>query len=405
MLSDVGFKLRNGILFADDVLLISRTSIGLKKLLSRVKWKFDALYLSISVDKSQIVSPADESWDLYDGYNNVQFSLKSVAQYKYLGTWMYGSMYKTGTEKQKYCIKQAHKYKQSCFHDSKFGSDVVDVICCTWKNVAIPSILFGCESIPFCDTNIEEIERVQSQVAKFALGVKVTTPNICAQTELGFKPFRQLLYENQLKFYSRLLFLPQDRLASQALHEHLSGSWRSPYMDYIADIRSKLNLTRMPVLHSKIHEIADKYFVHKTNQALSKLQWVHPIEKLSRQPYVSENQLSTTITEFKFENENLGNKAPRSDRPRMKHCPLCPVPSLNSGIHLLFNCPALSRIRSHTGISSYINQCTLFNLSIEDAYRRFVNGQTASGYELSVENYLERAKCMHVMKTVWFSKW
>ena len=36
---------------------------------------------------------------------------------------------------------------------------------------------------------------------------------------------------------------------------------------------------------------------------------------------------------------------------------------------------------------------------------RFVNGQTASGYELSVENYLERAKCMHVMKTVWFSKW
>ena len=77
----------------------------------------------------------------------------------------------------------------------------MDVICCTWKNVAIPSILFGCESIPFCDTNIEEIERVQSQVAKFALGVKVTTPNICAQTELGFKPFRQLLYENQLKFY------------------------------------------------------------------------------------------------------------------------------------------------------------------------------------------------------------
>ena len=47
----------------------------------------------------------------------------------------------------------------------------------------------------------------------------------------------------------------------------------------------------------------------------------------------------------------------------------------------------------------------LVNLSIEDAYRRFVNGQTASGYELSVENYLERAKCMHVMKTVWFSKW
>ena len=179
--------------------------------------------------------------------------------------------------------------------------------------------------------------------------------NICAQTELGFKPFRQLLYESQLKFYSRLLFLPQNRLASQALHEHLSGTWHSPYMDYIADIRSKLNMMRVPVLHSTIREMTDKYFVDKTNIALSNLKWVYPIEKFSRQAYVSENQLSTTITEFKFENENLGNKAPRTDRPRMKHCPLCPVPSVISGIHLLFHCQALSSIRSHTGITSYIN--------------------------------------------------
>ena len=99
-------------------------------------------------------------------------------------------------------------YQGTLLHVSKFGPDIVDVICCTLKNVAIPFLLFGCESIPFCDTNIEEIERVQSQVAKFALGVKVTTPNICTPTELGVKPFGQPVYENQLNFFSRLWFLP-----------------------------------------------------------------------------------------------------------------------------------------------------------------------------------------------------
>ena len=102
------------------------------------------------------------------------------------------------------------------------GPDVVDVVLCTWSNVAIPAILAGCEMIPFCETRIIEIERVQAQIAKFALGVTTTCPNICAQTELGLKPFRQLLYERQLKFYFRALYIHEDRWVHQAMLEHLS---------------------------------------------------------------------------------------------------------------------------------------------------------------------------------------
>ena len=65
------------------------------------------------------------------------------------------------------------------------GPDIVDVVLSTWLNVAIPAILNGCDMIPFSDTNIEEIERIQAQVAKFALGVPISTPNVCAETELG----------------------------------------------------------------------------------------------------------------------------------------------------------------------------------------------------------------------------
>ena len=71
----------------------------------------------------------------------------------------------------------------------------------TWSNIALPSILYGCESIIFRDCTINTLERIQSNVAKSLLGVPSNTVNICAQTELGLFPFRMLLYKSQLKFY------------------------------------------------------------------------------------------------------------------------------------------------------------------------------------------------------------
>ena len=207
--SQLGFKVGqvcvSGLLFADDLVLVGQTAGGLQSLLNLVK------KLTISQDKSQIISPDDEAWDLFDRYSNNEISLKQVSQYKYLGTWTFNSMYKTGIEKQKLCVKTATKYKNCCIYVSKMGPDVVDVVLCTWSNVAIPAILAGCEMIPFTDTKLQEIERLQSQVAKFALGVASTFPNVSCQSELGLKPFKQLLYERQIKFFFRLLFLPCDR--------------------------------------------------------------------------------------------------------------------------------------------------------------------------------------------------
>ena len=159
-----------------------------------------------------------------------------------LGTWTYNTMYRTIVEKQKLCVQTAQKYKSSCIHVSRMGPDVVDVVLCTWSNVAIPAILTGCEMIPFCETRISEIERIQSQVAKFALGVPGSCPNICAQTELGLKPFRQLLMECQLKYYFRALYLHEDRWVHQALLDHLSGAWSSPYTLHISNLCGSLQL-------------------------------------------------------------------------------------------------------------------------------------------------------------------
>lgn len=285
------------------------------------------------------------------------------------------------------------------------GPDVVDVVLCTWSNVAIPAILAGCEMIPFTDTKLQEIERLQSQVAKFALGVASTFPNVSCQSELGLKPFKQLLYERQIKFFFRLLFLPCDRWSHQALLDHMSGTWASPYMSYICSLRTELGIFVSTHLPSFWKPKSSEYFLAKCNLTLSGYQWMRPLETLSRARYVSENELSAVITEFKFDNAGLGNKAPRVGYPRKLFCPVCPTHHLTSSFHVLFVCSSVVRLRIESGIQTFINSCTLKNITLEAAYGLFVYGEDCNGKQILLKSYFERAKCMKDMRQLWLSKW
>ena len=407
--SHLGFQLGSicvsGLLFADDLVLIARSGAGLKCLLSLVKRRFDELKLTISCEKSQVISPDDDTWELLNSSSQVEMSLQQVSLYKYLGTWTYDSMFKTGVVKQQQCVKTAIKYKGSCIYVSKMGPDVVDVILCTWLNVAIPAILNGCDMIPFCDSRIDEIERIQSQVAKYALGLSKTSPNICAQTELGMKTFRQQLYERQLKFYFRILHLPEGRWVHQALLEHLSGSWASPYLLYISALRSKLGIFTAPSTPRVWKQLVSAFFLGSANTAVAGLEWIRPLKTFARQPYVSENDLSTVISEFRLGCEGLGNKQPRQGRPRKPLCPVCPTQVVNSGMHLLFVCSSLSRLRAVTGIATFMTACMLAGISQEETYALYVNGLTSDKNSVSFSSYLERGKCIRDTREQWLLKW
>ena len=202
-----------------------------------VKRHCDSLRLTISSSKSNIVTPDDvDQMLLLDEDNNVTLALSKVLSYKYLGTETTLLMSSTGSKHQQKCIQTAKRYKYSCCYLGRTGPDFVDKVLATWSNIAIPSILSGCEVIQFTESNINIIERIQSQVAKIALSVPQNTSNVCAQTEMGMKPFRMRLYELQLGYYIRLLNLSRDRWVHKVLYDHLTGGWHSPYMAYISRI-------------------------------------------------------------------------------------------------------------------------------------------------------------------------
>jgi hypothetical protein len=361
------------------------------------------LKLEISVSKSKIVSPDEqESWDIQGLEDDVILSLKSVLSYKYLGTETTLLMSSTGSKRQQRSITTAKRYKYACFYIGRTGPDVVDATLATWNNIAIPSILSGCEIIPFSETTIEAIERIQAQLAKNVLGLPQSAPNVCALTELGIKPFRLVLWQHQLNFYLRMMNLPKSRWVSMTLGEHLSGDWPSPYIAYITRIRERVKMFQMLPTEQSIRLHMNEWAIKEANEKISglNLPCLDVITRMERKPYAFENKACSQIAQFRLSCAGLGNKAPVLGTIRWKNCILCGK-SLEE-MHVAFVCQALEEHRkTNTSIRAFRNLCQLRSISWKESYKKFVNGQDWEGDCIPKKEYIERGLMLESMKREW----
>ena len=208
-----------------------------------------------------------------------------------------------------------------------------------------------------------------------------------------------------MKFYFRALYANEDRWVHQALLDHLSGEWHSPYLAHISNIRGTMKMFTPIPAPSVMKSQCSEYFLSMINNNISSYSWILPLERLARSSYVCEDECSTVITEFKFDCAKLGDKQPRQGYPRKPHCPVCPMNVPNTGIHMLFSCGSLATLRQETGIQSFIVQCQQQGLSLSESFRLYVNGLTSLGKPINRQHYLERGKCMRDMRELWLSKW
>ena len=395
----------SGLLFADDIILISRSAGGLKRLLNIVHSHCNTLKLDISEEKSKIISPADDSWDLIEG-DGGRISLKQVVQYKYLGVETFNTMFKTCTAKQKKCISVAKRYMFACLHLGKLSTDVVRISLATWINIAVPTITFGCENIIFCESNMAELESIEAKVAKRILGVPTNTSNVCAQSELGLKPIRLHIYLQQLKFFFRVLRLSSRRWVKVALIDHLSGSWNSKYISYICRIRKETSLFVEPPSLKYLSVHMHQWAIARTNTLISShnLPFVTLITSFKKQPYVFAHKFLSVIAAFRLSNAGLGNKCPISGFTVHNSCPLCSSVYKLDEAHILFTCSAVRDIRRDTGISLFLTQSALHGNSMSKSHYLFIAGFDLSGNMVNMETYKQRAAAISALRAAWLNK-
>ena len=399
----------SGLLFANDIVLISRSVDGLKNLFKLVKAHCDKLVLEINTNEGKTeVSPTNTVWEIFGSDGALELSLRQVVEYSYLGLETSSSILRTMQSKQGKCLKTAKKYKFACLHIGRSGPDVDDVALASWNQVAIPSILYGCESIIFTESTIQGLERIQSEIGKNILGLSLKTVNISAQTELGILPFRFTLYRAQLRFYFRVLSLPNHRWAKKALLEHLSLAWQSPYLQNIISIREKVNLPFVPPSPRYLGSHLIQWALSETNHRIAQLKLpnVGTLSSFSRQPYAFEHEHLTTIAQFRLSSAGLGNKYPRFAGvlyERQKYCPLCPGTLLTEA-HVIFFCPSTEHHRRTFNLHFYRTACALKGLDQEGTLREYLND-----YNWSKDKH--RSECLslgHALDTLrghWLALW
>ena len=383
-LATYGFKISDmvisGLLLADDLVLLARTAEGLKSLIHLVKYHCDLIKMQISEDKSEVISPDDEEWTIVNNQGETILSLKAVLEYKYLGIKMFGSMFKTGKVKQEQAVTTARRYKGACLKMSREGPDSVLLARTCWQNIGVPSVLWGTDFIPFTEEKIEEIDRLQSQLAKSLLGLPIGASNVCAQETMGWRTIRHLLIEKQLKFYFRLLNLPTTRWSHKALMDHMSGQWVSRYLSYIFKIREKVAMLSLPSSPSILSLQLDFFFMKETNDHISSkdLPALQHISGFKARRFLTETPESFEISRFRYASANIGYKAPLPGYPRLKFCVLCPAQVPASEYHIM-RCPNMSKVQADTGITNFFNMCHLFNVSPRDSFTLYVNGCQPNG--------------------------
>ena len=163
-----------------------------------------------------------------------------------------------------------------------------------WLNVAMPAVLYGCEFVPFSQTAILEIERQQSMVGKFNLGLPSNAPNISTTVILGAKPFKQLLYSSQLRYLVKLFKQDKRRWSKDAFIDHLEGGWPSPYIKYMGDIRHELGMPRWPGSAKEVNLCLESHFQYNTNIEIGRLSLpaLEPVAKRARMSHVNESKES-----------------------------------------------------------------------------------------------------------------
>ena len=272
---------------------MARDAKGLKELLRIVERHCDSLKLRLSVSKSKVLSGAEDLWELHEG-KEVVGELEKVLQFKYLGVQTSLSPSKGAAAMRKRATVCANRYRAACLRLARDGPDVVDVCTTLWRNIAIPSITFDCESVPFFKSTFEELQRHQVAVGKFALGLPASAPNVSVEALLKFDPVKAIIYRAQLKFFVRLMEQSSDRWSKDALIDNLSGEWRSPYLAYISSIKQEIGLVRGPVSTKQVDIVLNHHFSQECKKEVRRmgLSALEPLAKRGRHSFICESESS-----------------------------------------------------------------------------------------------------------------
>jgi hypothetical protein len=254
------------LMYADDLVLISRTQSGLQKLISATESFCNKWQLTINVDKTKILiihkrTPLPYKWLVY------RKEIEIVQSFCYLGF----ELNSQGTFNK--CIERlsnkAHQAYMSIreqfnFHDGA----TVQVLIKLFDSMIKPVALYGCElwgiygwkrnHIKSIENYIlskdNTFEKLHTKFCKQALGLDRQTPDILAKAELGRYPIMGDIIKQSFRYWQHIISSDVSSLVYKALQVNIDMD-RSGIPSYYTRIKSLLAVLQAK---SKIYPIDKK---------------------------------------------------------------------------------------------------------------------------------------------------
>jgi hypothetical protein len=361
-------------LFADDVILMSYTVVGLQRQLNVLHETSKRLGLQVNLEKSKVVVfrkggylAAREKWF----YDSIQ--LEVVNQYKYLGI-----IFSSG-------LTFSHALEDIA---SKAKKGTVVILKLLWQledqSLKLFSKLFDSQIQPMVTygsevwgvmSDLKHIEKVHLYALKRFLNVSAHTPNFLVYGESGRYPLYINAYCRSIKYWLHVLQLPDDRLPHKAynmlyrLHNAEKTNWVSRIHDilykygfgyvwenqgvnnskhFIRQFKQRLIDCFLQDWHSKIVSSSRFQFYSSFKSTHCQTQEIFQIKSIAvRKAFI---QFRLGVSPIKCHRYRY-----RPNSPANRNCPFCPG-CVENEYHFLLNCPKYSQLRNSTLPIMFITQ-------------------------------------------------
>ena len=361
------------LLFADDIVLVSDTAIGLQNQLNQLQRGADAIGLIVNRDKTKVMVfrnggflAANERWNLGGD------RLEVVPEYRYLGTMFttklsFNLVQTDLTQRAKTSLAQVIR----CMRKLQCMSP--DVFFKLFDAQVASILLYSAEIWGVCDCSI--IESVHLQAMKKYLNLPTKAPNVIIYGECGRYPLYINAVLRSVKYWMKLLRMESSRYPHLAYAMMLNSgnqqSWASKIKEVlykfdfpqvwdnqcVQNERSFMNDLKERLINeycnywSQTLQSSERYSFYKQ----FKTSWMKEMylsvidKKIFRDMYI---QFRTGFSELfshrlRYRNINEDN---------LYICPSCRE-TFECEIHFLFSCPVYEDLRK-----KYLSH--LYNLSI-----------------------------------------
>ena len=393
------------LLYADDIVLMSETAAGLQKQLIILGEFCHGKRLTVNLGKTQVLvfnarkPPRDQF--LYQGQ-----PLEKVMQYKYLGIEFHATKgcaaagEKLAASAQRACFALHKRCGELHITSPQQKCDLLDAL-------VMPVLTYCCEAwcVKFCcpkDTEQADrrnmwnnLERVHKEYLRRVLLVRKSTPREAILSEFGRFPLRVRWLEHALKYYNRLIALPDHRLVKRAFRascnmamtSHPSGwfyqlaMWIKGVLGQDYDLMADGGMGNGMPVEDIVHRAQQQYVSNWRLHAGSKLR-VYGEMKVgySMEAYLSHRlsaSVRRSVSQLRTGSHHLAVETSRWSG-QSNICQCCTLGEVEDAEHLLFDCPAYADIQlryydlftvgasfdmpslftnNHMYVSSYIHEC------------------------------------------------